>query len=120
MLREIARLGRSQEAPEQLVRLQGDYGYWGEQTCATDGQCATTCPVGINTGEYTKQLRALAKGDSALAVAAFVARHFSVATSFIWWTGVRQSGKKLHDQSMVLMCVWCFFRMMYIRVVCLT
>jgi D-lactate dehydrogenase len=81
--REIARLRSSGEAPERLRRLDEDYAYWGEQTCATDGLCATTCPVAINTGEYTKQLRSLAKGETALAVADFMSRHFSAVTTLV-------------------------------------
>ena len=28
-------------------------------SCAADGMCASKCPVGINTGEYVKALRAV-------------------------------------------------------------
>ena len=28
-----------------------------QETCAADGMCATTCPLGINTGELVKELR---------------------------------------------------------------
>jgi D-lactate dehydrogenase len=42
-----------------LVReLTAAYGYAAEQTCAVDGMCATACPVGINTGDLVKALRA--------------------------------------------------------------
>ena len=55
--REIARLRKSCENPERLRILEAGYRYQGEQTCAADGLCAVSCPVEINTGEHTKQLR---------------------------------------------------------------
>ncbi|MGP3920845.1 FAD-binding and (Fe-S)-binding domain-containing protein [Nonomuraea sp. 10N515B] len=38
--------------------LEAEYGYDAVDTCAVDGMCATACPVGINTGDLTKRLRA--------------------------------------------------------------
>ena len=57
--REIARLKASCDNPTRLQALEWDYRYLGEQTCAADGLCAVSCPVEINTGEYTKYLRSL-------------------------------------------------------------
>jgi D-lactate dehydrogenase len=37
--------------------LLRDYKFDGLESCATDGLCATNCPVGINTGEMVKRLR---------------------------------------------------------------
>ncbi|GAO03232.1 FAD-binding and (Fe-S)-binding domain-containing protein [Anaeromyxobacter sp. PSR-1] len=61
--REIARLRVTGEDPAARERLERDYVYLGEETCAVDGLCATACPVGIDTGEHTKWLRAQAHGD---------------------------------------------------------
>jgi len=55
--REMARLGRTGEDPVRQARLAEDFAYLGEETCATDGLCATACPVSIDTGEFVKQLR---------------------------------------------------------------
>ena len=55
--REISRLRTTKENPTRLKQLEEDYVYQGEQTCAVDGMCATTCPVAIDTGEHTKELR---------------------------------------------------------------
>jgi len=57
--REIARLKASFENPGRLKALEQSYRYLGEQTCAADGLCAVSCPVEINTGEHTKNLRRL-------------------------------------------------------------
>lgn len=57
--REIARLKVTCENPERLRALEKNYEYMGEQTCAADGLCATSCPVEINTGDHTKYLRRL-------------------------------------------------------------
>ena len=53
----MARLGRTGEDPARRARLAEDFAYLGEETCATDGLCATACPVSIDTGEFVKQLR---------------------------------------------------------------
>jgi D-lactate dehydrogenase len=82
--REIARLTASQENGERLSRLerlQGDYVYPGEQTCAADGLCATACPVSINTGDLTKYLRSLNRSALSVAVAQWTADHYSLASS---------------------------------------
>lgn len=75
--REIAGLRRMGGDPELLQRLEAEYRYWGDETCATDGLCATTCPVSINTGELTKYLRSRAKEEGDLAAADWIARHFA-------------------------------------------
>ncbi|HEY5396389.1 MAG TPA: FAD-binding and (Fe-S)-binding domain-containing protein [Trebonia sp.] len=64
-----------------LVReLDRDYGYDGLDTCAADGMCATACPVGINTGELVKRLRAGRGGPLASAGWTGAARHWGAAT----------------------------------------
>jgi D-lactate dehydrogenase len=55
--REVARLRRTCGNPERLAALEESYTYLGEETCAVDGLCATSCPVEINTGDHTKKLR---------------------------------------------------------------
>ncbi len=63
--REIARLGRAGSDPDRRDRLAADFAYLGEETCATDGLCATACPVGIDTGEFVKQLRSAGWSEKA-------------------------------------------------------
>jgi D-lactate dehydrogenase len=45
-----------------LARLIEEYEYDGLETCATDGMCATACPLGIDTGALVKTLRAGERG----------------------------------------------------------
>ena len=79
--REIARLQVSCDNPGRLAQLEADYRYPGEQTCAADGLCAVACPVDINTGEYTKSLRAAGVSPAAARAAAVTAEHFGPVTA---------------------------------------
>ena len=55
--REMTRLRETGEDPQRLKRLEKEYKYWGNATCAGDGMCSTSCPMHINTGELTHVLR---------------------------------------------------------------
>lgn len=55
--REIRHLEQTGEDPERAARLRKQYKYYGDQTCATDGLCSTSCPMKINTGELTHLIR---------------------------------------------------------------
>lgn len=55
--REIKRLENSGTDPKRLQQLRKDYAYQGDETCAACGLCSTTCPVGINTGDLTREIR---------------------------------------------------------------
>lgn len=79
--REIARLKVTGEDNQRLRRLEEDYVYFGDETCATDGLCSTSCPVGINTGEYTKKQRARSMGDNGKSIGRLLARNFSFVTT---------------------------------------
>ena len=57
--REMLRLRLTGEDPKRLAEMEKAYRYLGEQTCATDGLCATSCPMKINTGDLTHLLRQL-------------------------------------------------------------
>ena len=110
--REISRLRRSSENPERLSALEKEYVYAGEQTCAGDGLCATSCPMKIDTGDLTHEIREanVPKGSFAYRVGNFAANHFSgikntlrpalvlanAAHSVIGSAGVNAVGKGLH------------------------
>lgn len=76
--REISRLkqhGYLQEAE----KLEKQYRYLGDQTCAGDGLCSTSCPMGINTGDLTHLVReeALPKNSLGYKAGNFAASHFA-------------------------------------------
>ena len=76
--REIQRLTTTGADPERLVLLQKDYDYQAIDTCAACGLCSTQCPVGINTGDLTRELRHDRHPDSK--VGYWVADHFEGTT----------------------------------------
>ncbi len=55
--REISRLSASGDDNARRERLEKDYRYYGDETCAGDGLCSTSCPMGINTADLTHRLR---------------------------------------------------------------
>ena len=55
--REIRELESTGANPERVATLKRQYKYYGDQTCATDGLCSTSCPMKINTGELTHLIR---------------------------------------------------------------
>ena len=55
--REIRELEATGSNPERAAILRKQYKYYGDQTCATDGLCSTSCPMKINTGELTHLIR---------------------------------------------------------------
>lgn len=77
--REIARLKESGEDAHRLRLLQKQYHYSGNATCAGDGLCAMSCPMGINTGDLTHDLRQeeLPKGSLGYKVGNYAANHFA-------------------------------------------
>jgi D-lactate dehydrogenase len=77
--REISRLRQSGTEPKRLATLIRQYRYQGEQTCAGDGLCATSCPMGINTGDLTHAVREaqLPHGSVGYKAGEFAANHFA-------------------------------------------
>ena len=55
--REIRHLEQTGQNPDRVATLRKQYKYYGDQTCATDGLCSTSCPMKINTGELTHLIR---------------------------------------------------------------
>ncbi len=66
-----------------LLALEDGLRYAVEDTCATDGSCALTCPVGIDTGTLVKRLRSRAHGRIAHASADLVARAFAAVEATV-------------------------------------
>ncbi|MBO4621925.1 MAG: FAD-binding oxidoreductase, partial [Paludibacteraceae bacterium] len=73
--REIARLmkeGKRREA----ASLRKAFRRMGKDLCAGDGLCSTSCPVGINTGEFIHVIRELEMSAAGKALSHFAASHF--------------------------------------------
>lgn len=82
--RELKRLEVTGEDPERYKILKKGFDYLGEQTCAGDGLCATSCPVGIDTGKFIKHLRSLnVDTPRAFKISQKVADNFSTVGSSI-------------------------------------
>ena len=66
-------------AQERLDTLKRQYKYYGDQTCATDGLCSTSCPMKINTGELTHLIRQMDMNESPMGykVGEFAANHMA-------------------------------------------
>lgn len=83
--REIASLREngSPEAVERAERLEKDFKYLGNETCAGDGLCSTSCPMGINTGDLIHAVReaALPPGSVGYKAGDFAARRLSAIES---------------------------------------
>ncbi len=71
--REIA---RRKAAGEPWEALEKAFKYPGEVTCAGDGLCSTSCPMGINVADLTHELRRNAMGAAGRWMGAWVAEHF--------------------------------------------
>lgn len=67
----------------KLDRFARTYQYPGTDTCASDGLCATRCPVGIDTGKMVKALRHEAHGPLARKMARAAAGNFGPMTSTV-------------------------------------
>ena len=74
--REMARLESTGENPELLKRLKEQYSYYGSQTCAADGLCSISCPMGINVADLTHEVRRQNMSKSGYKVGAYAANHF--------------------------------------------
>ena len=84
IMREVAARANVLESAAdkiELAEMLKDFSYAGVDTCAADGLCATACPVGINTGDYIKQLRAESINNEKLAL--WLADNFALAEKTI-------------------------------------
>ena len=79
--REINRLQSNGQLPSRLKNLLNEYAYQGEATCATDGLCATSCPVNIDTGKLIKDLRSKQVSKFQNYLASFFANHLGLVSS---------------------------------------
>jgi len=83
--REISRLRTEGSDPARLTHLEEQYRYPGNETCAGDGLCSTSCPMSINTGEMTHDLRqaGFPPGSTGYRVGDWTSRHLSGVKSML-------------------------------------
>ncbi|MDP3913324.1 MAG: FAD-binding and (Fe-S)-binding domain-containing protein [Bacteroidota bacterium] len=79
--REISRLKASGEEPHTAASLVNQFNYAGDETCATDGLCAISCPVKIDTGKLVKELRFQNITARQAKTAMWIANHMELVTS---------------------------------------
>ena len=86
--REISHLRETGADPERLATLVKQYRYQGDQTCAGDGLCSTSCPMKINVADLTHLVRseALPQGSLGYKTGDWVARHFAGVKSGLRFT----------------------------------
>lgn len=83
--RELARLKQTGEDIQRLETLSKQYIYLGNQTCAGDGLCSMSCPMGINVADLTHEVRRalLPSTASGYQVGRYAARHFAGVKSLM-------------------------------------
>jgi D-lactate dehydrogenase len=77
-------LAKNRGDTAEFAAFHERYAYFGNQTCAADGLCATVCPVGVDTGVFTKDYRHRESTPRARAIGKFVADHYGAITQ---WAG---------------------------------
>ena len=77
--REISHLREHDLEPERRKRLEKGFKYLGNQTCAGDGLCSTSCPMRINTADLIHDLRQAVLPHSSMGykTGAWAARHLA-------------------------------------------
>lgn len=107
-LRELPHPSESEQL--RLRTLEKEYSYPGERTCAGDGLCSTSCPMGINVADLTHQLRRMnmPAGSSGYGVWRFAAGHYAgVKTALKGALRLATAGETvLGDLAMGGLCRW--------------
>jgi len=67
----------------RLETLAQQFDYQGNQTCATDGLCATSCPVSIDTGKLIKEIRFRHISPGADRLATLLASNMGTVTALL-------------------------------------
>jgi D-lactate dehydrogenase len=80
--REVARLGAlGAEAVAWRESLLADFAYEGDETCAKDSMCQTSCPVKIDTGAMVKEMRAASQRPWQRGLAWLLAGHYGAVAA---------------------------------------
>jgi D-lactate dehydrogenase len=81
----MARLQDGNTPSELFAALDREFPYAALDTCATDGLCATACPVSIDTGQLVKRFRRLRQSPAAQETAVRIANHFAATETALRW-----------------------------------
>ncbi len=81
--REMARLQNGHNDSDAYSALDRDFPYSALDTCATDGLCATACPVSIDTGQLVKRFRRMRQTPSSQKWAAKIAANFAATEGIV-------------------------------------
>ena len=79
--REISRLRTTGEDPKLLERLQKEFQYYGNETCAGDGLCSTSCPMHINVADMIHDIRQRNMGPAGRRLGKWAAGHLAAISS---------------------------------------
>lgn len=77
LLRKMEELRRTGEDADFLAALERKFRYYADETCAGDGLCSTSCPMGINVADITHELRRKNPGSMAYSAGDFAAGHLA-------------------------------------------
>lgn len=72
-------ISQQTQAGQDTKELRNLYAYQGMDTCAACGLCATTCPVGIETGLLIKMLRGKDAGETTGKIGQWFSDHYETA-----------------------------------------
>ncbi len=114
--REIARLRHEGTDTERLKALEEGFRYYGNETCAGDGLCSTSCPMQINTADLIHDVREAGMTNAGLKAGDWAARNLggissilrtalgaaNIAHKILGDKGVTVVGKGLHKVGMPL------------------
>ncbi len=111
--RQLSVLQKEQKTTDDYYRtLKLQYNYNGDETCATDGLCERSCPVGINTGKLIKDLRWHHQGKNANNVASWLADHMDGLTSLLrFWLKVPHVFARIFGYGFMEACTRLLFRL---------
>ncbi len=114
--REMSRLRKDGGDPERLATLEKEFKYYGNETCAGDGLCSTSCPMKINTANLIHKVREITNSNFDRKVGRWAANHLSSVTcglrlalgaanaahAVVGDKGVERLGKGMHKIGMPL------------------
>lgn len=83
LLRKMEELRRTGADAGFLASLESRFKYYADTTCAGDGLCSTSCPMGINTADITHEVRRKDPGTAAHSAGEFAADHLEGVKSML-------------------------------------